>query len=99
MRLNTKVFRNLAFAVMLAALPLAPLSGGALPTNCGPEWCPEQCALNFPSGGYMLWQGCDSGSCTGTGCAISGDHCTRLCIACYGEPEWDCQPMEGGLRN
>src|SRR5262245_6283230 len=97
MRLNTKVIRNLAFVIMLTAVPLT-LKGGAPFVNCGPEWCPGVCALSSPPGGYMLWQGCDSGSCDGTGCAIGGEDCTRLCIACYGATEYQCEPIEGGLR-
>jgi hypothetical protein len=86
MRFNTSVVRNLAFIVMLAALPLAQTRVGADGENCGPDWCVDACSQ---SGGYLLFQGCEY--CEGTACDGGGPGCTRICESCGGS-DWICSP-------
>jgi hypothetical protein len=90
MRLNTRIVRSLAFAVMLAALPLARANVAAGESgDCGPYWCDSACAMSG-GGGWLLWQGCSS--CSGEGCAGGGDGCTRICESCNGG-DWNCIPI------
>ena len=82
MRVETKTIRNLAFAGMLASLPLASTPTGAR-ADCGSYYCDILCNNE---GGYIYQHGCDH--CTGGSCFGTGDHCADFCEYCGGS--WYC---------
>jgi hypothetical protein len=85
MKLTTRLVRNISFAIMLAVIPLAQQEP-AFAATCGPYWCGSLCSQQ---GGYIVWRGCDPGSCTGGLCGF-GENCYDYCIMCSGESEWTC---------
>ena len=92
MKLTARSLRNIAFAIMLATIPLARQTPVFADTNCGPWYLQSLCS---ESGGYIVWRACDDNSCVEP---VGGSNCYDHCIACGGG-DYNCfgGPGGGGL--